>query len=86
MTTPARISVYLRSGCHLCEDALVELVPLAAEAGTAVEEIDIEQDDELLLAQMERIPVVLVDGVEVCNFFVDASAVRTALTAGRVQR
>lgn len=79
MSTGPRITMLSRPGCHLCENALVELTPIAAEFGTVVEEIDIDLDDALLLAHLERIPVVLVDGAEVCHFFVDSSAVRTAL-------
>lgn len=74
-----RITVLSRPGCHLCEDALAELAPIAAEAGATVEEVDIERDDALLRAHLERIPVVLVDDVEICTFFVEAAAVRAAL-------
>ena len=35
------------------------------------EERDIERDDSLLRAYLERIPVVTIDGVEVFEFFVD---------------
>jgi glutaredoxin len=78
---PSRvITVYGRPGCHLCEDALVELAPILADTGARLDEIDIEQDDALLKAHLERIPVILVDGVEICTFFVDDAAVRSALS------
>ena len=76
----AVITMLSRPGCHLCEDALAELLPIAAETGAALEEINIEEDDALLLAHLERIPVVLVDGAEICTFFVDKHAVRVALS------
>lgn len=75
------ITVLSRPGCHLCEEALAELAPIATEFGVTVSEIDIDRDDALLLAHLERIPVVLVDGVEVATFFVDEQAVRAALTS-----
>jgi glutaredoxin len=75
-----RVTVLGRPGCHLCEDAVRELAPILAEAGATLEEIDIEQDDALLLAHLERIPVILVDGIEICTFFVDDAAVRAALS------
>ncbi|MDO9352481.1 MAG: glutaredoxin family protein [Solirubrobacteraceae bacterium] len=74
------ITLYGRPGCHLCDDALAELAPIAADTGATVEQVNIEEDDALLLAHLERIPVVLVDGVEVCTFFVDNTAVRAALS------
>ncbi len=81
----ARITVLSRPGCHLCEDALAELAPIAAEFAAVVEEVDIDQDDALLRAHLERIPVVLVDGAEVCTLFVESAAVRTALATERVE-
>ena len=74
-----RITVLSRPACHLCEEALAELAPIAAEAATAITEVNIDEDDALLLAHLERIPVVLVDGVEVCHLFVEAAPVRAAL-------
>lgn len=97
MTTPAtagrpaadaspRITVLSRPGCHLCEEAVAELAPLARDAGTGIAEVDIDRDDELLRRHLERIPVVLVDDVEICTLFVAADAVRQALAAERVDR
>lgn len=83
MTAPTAapvITVYSRPGCHLCEDALTELAPIAAEFAAEVNEINIDEHDDLLLAHLERIPVVLVDGTEICTFFVDKQAVRAALS------
>lgn len=74
------VTVYGRPGCHLCEDAIAELQPILTDTGAQLEEIDIEQDDALLRAHLERIPVILVDGVEICTFFVDEAAIRGALS------
>ena len=74
------VTVYGRPGCHLCEDAVAELQPILADTGARLQQIDIEQDDALLKAHLERIPVILVDGVEICTFFVDDAAVRAALS------
>lgn len=82
----SRITVYSRPDCHLCENAIAELRPLAADAATTIQEIDIDQDDALLLAHLERIPVVLVDGVEVCTLFVEQAAVRSALARTVIDR
>ncbi|MEH3054132.1 MAG: glutaredoxin family protein [Patulibacter minatonensis] len=76
---PKVVTVYSRPGCHLCEEALAELAPILAETGAELREVDIEGDDALHRAHLERIPVILVDGVEVCTFFVDEPAVRAAL-------
>jgi hypothetical protein len=42
-------------------------------------ELDIDADDTLLKAYLERIPVIEVDGEEICELGLDAGAVRAVL-------
>jgi glutaredoxin len=70
------VTLYGRPGCHLCDDARAALLPLAAELGFALEEIDIEGDDDLHRRYLERIPVIAVDGEELFDFFVDEAMLR----------
>ncbi len=65
------VTLYGRPGCHLCEDALAVLERVRARHDFRLEIVDIESDDALLLAYLERIPVVAVDGHERFVFFVD---------------
>jgi glutaredoxin len=73
--------LYGRPACHLCDDARAVLERI----GHPFEEIDIEGDEELLARYLERIPVVVLDGTELYDFFVDESDLRTRLVA-RVRR
>ena len=68
------VTVYSRPGCHLCEEALDEIVALHGE-GYRFEllEVDIESDELLLRRMLERIPVVEVDGVVVSELSLDAT-------------
>jgi glutaredoxin len=75
-----RLVLYSRAGCHLCDDARAVL----ERVGEPFAEVDIETDDALLAAYLERIPVVAVDGEEVFDFFVDEGALRERLD--RVRR
>jgi glutaredoxin len=75
-----RLVLYGRPGCHLCDDARAVLERI----GEPFAEIDIERDDALLAAYLERIPVVAVDGEELFDFFVDEAALRERLD--RVRR
>lgn len=77
--TARTVTVYGRPGCHLCDDALAQLRPLAAELGFALVEVDIEGDDDLHRRYLERIPVVALDGEELFDFFLDERALRAAL-------
>ncbi len=64
------VTVYTRSGCHLCELALEELRGLE-RPDLEIEAVDIEADEALLARYLERIPVVALDGVELYDFHVD---------------
>ncbi len=77
---PRVITVYGRPGCHLCDEATAELQPLLDEFAAQLVSVNIEDDDALHRAHLERIPVILVDGTEICHFFVDEPALRAALS------
>ncbi len=78
------VTVYGRPGCHLCDDALALLERIRADAPFALRTVNIEDDDALLRAYLERIPVVAVDGDEVYDYFVDEADLRARLA--RVSR
>jgi glutaredoxin len=80
MTT---VTVYTAPGCHLCQEAIVTLQALRDELGFELVERDITRDDALHRAYLERIPVVALDGEELCEYFVDAEALRERLAPPR---
>jgi hypothetical protein len=72
--------LYGRPGCHLCDEAREALMRIRAEGrGFHLDEVDIESDDALLAAYLERIPVVEVGGVVVSELELDTEAVRACL-------
>lgn len=75
-----RITVYTRTGCHLCERAEAA-VARAARGRADVELVDIDADPDLRERYTVRVPVVAVDGREVAEFEVDPAALRAALRA-----
>ncbi len=76
----ARVTLYSRPGCHLCEEALEEIVALHADGYRfALHEVDIESNDLLLRRYLERIPVVEIDGIEVSELILDRAAVKARL-------
>jgi glutaredoxin len=79
------IVLYGRPGCHLCDDARLVLERVRAELPFALVEQDIERDDALFKAYLERIPVIALDGEELFEFFVDEGELRRRLayTGGR---
>jgi glutaredoxin len=77
------LTVLGREGCHLCEEALgVVRRLLGGRDDVRLETVDIESDDALLAAYLERIPVIALDGEELYDFFVDEADLRTRLARG----
>lgn len=73
------VTLYGRPGCHLCDDARALLERVRAESPFALVERDIERDEALLRAYLERIPVIALDGEELFDFFVDEAELRRRL-------
>ena len=76
--TPHRVVLYARDGCHLCDVARGTILAVRARHGFAFDEVDVETDDDLIHEYGFRVPVVLVDGLEVFEVEVPAEAL-TAL-------
>ena len=57
-----RPTLYVREGCHLCEEASVLLDDMLGNDGW--DAVDIGTDDDLLVRYAHRIPVLAIDGEE----------------------
>lgn len=75
----ARVVLVGKPGCHLCDVAreVVELV--CAEADLDYAEINIWDDPSSADRYADRVPVVLVDDVEIAWFRVDPQQLRQAI-------
>ena len=67
------VVLYTREGCCLCDDAREVLQRVRRRREFDLQERDIDSDDALLRAYLERIPVVTIDGVEAFELFVNES-------------
>ena len=80
MTTETTgLVLYVREGCHLCEQFLVEL---SVDLGPAVEElqvVDVDRDEELASRFGLRVPVLVAEGVVLAEGVYDGERVRRAL-------
>jgi glutaredoxin len=70
------VTLYSRPGCHLCDEAREAILGFD---GISLREVDIDSDDGLLAALLERIPVVEVGGRVVSELEFDADAFSVAL-------
>jgi len=82
----ARVVLFGRDGCHLCDEARAVVVRVCAETGDRWSEVDVDdpaagltpsQRDDL----SEMVPVVEVDGVRRGYFRIDENRLRRALAA-----
>ncbi|GAB3945028.1 hypothetical protein GCM10029976_070120 [Kribbella albertanoniae] len=76
----ARVTLYGKPGCHLCDDARAIVEAVCAELGVEWTEVDITQDDALFTQYGEQIPVTLVDGKQHDFWRVDPARLRKALS------
>jgi len=74
-----QLTIYGRTWCHLCDVMRTALIPLAAEFDVAVEYIDIDDEPALVEQYDEVVPVLVLNGVELCRHHLDAERVRAAL-------
>jgi glutaredoxin len=77
------VTVYSKPGCHLCEDAMTLLGALRSELHFDLRELDITADERLHRTYFERIPVLCLDGEELCEYFVDEQLLRERLESRR---
>jgi glutaredoxin len=78
----ARVTLYSRPGCHLCDDARTLIEQDCAEVGTSYDEVSIADDPELERRFGHEIPVTFVDGKQHDFWRVDPARLRAALSAG----
>lgn len=78
----ARVTLYTRPGCHLCDDARAVVEQVCADTGTSYREVDITTSAELTAEYADQIPVTFVDGEQHDFWRVDEGRLRAALGAG----
>jgi hypothetical protein len=86
VTGEARIMLLGRPGCHLCDEARAVIERVAGELGVGWAERDITASAQDMREYWDKIPVTLVDGVQVDFWRVSEDRLRAALARpGRPQ-
>jgi len=75
----ARVVLYVRPGCHLCEVAEELVAQVCADTGDDWRSVDITGDDDLTARFTEQVPVTFVDGRQHDFWRVDPQRLRRAL-------
>jgi glutaredoxin len=75
------VTLYSKPDCHLCVEARAALLRVQAGLEFELFELDITTDEMLHRAYFERIPVVVLNGEELFEYFVEEDALRERLEA-----
>lgn len=75
-----KLTLYSRPGCHLCDEMKDAAAPVAAEYGTVIDVVDIDQDPALQQEYGYEIPVLLVNGRKAFKFRLTARELRRRLS------
>ena len=77
------VTIYGRTGCHLCEEALIVLQSLQDELDFEIQEILIDGSEELEKLYGEKIPVTQINGAHHDFWRVDPVRFRSSLEKHR---
>ena len=79
-----KLTLLTRAYCHLCDEMLAAVRPLAAARGAIVAVVDVDADPALERAFGELVPVLFAgdpaEGVELCHYHLDPARVEQALS------
>ncbi len=73
------LDLYIKQGCHLCEDLLFQLKEIGQSTPFEINSIDITHDQDLLAIHGENIPVLMIGTQEICHYFLDLQALMQVL-------
>ena len=77
---PAKLTLYTRIGCHLCEDMEQALPELATEFNFTIETVVIDNNNELEQAYGTKVPVLTIGDEIICEYFIDKNALSKAVS------
>ena len=75
----AKLTLYYREGCHLCEVMLQALRGLQRRLGFELQLVDVDRDAELARRYDEWVPVLCLGEREVCHYHLDEQVLRQFL-------
>jgi glutaredoxin len=81
VTNRVDVTLYTRSGCHLCDEATAELAQLAEQLSIDVHAVDIDADAATRERYNDTVPQIYVGGVPVSAAPLDWRAIRGAIDA-----
>ena len=79
LARPSDVTIYSRPGCRLCEEAKLQIMPLVAEFGARLTEINIDEDAALRSLYDFEVPVIFLGSRKAAKHRVDIAQFRRQL-------
>ena len=79
LAAPRDVTMYMREGCHLCEEAKAAMAPVLAALGTRLLEVDIDDDPALHARYTNDVPVIFIGSRFFAQHRIDAARLRRHL-------
>jgi glutaredoxin len=79
LAAPRDVTMYMREGCHLCEEAKVAMAPVLAALGARLQEVDIDDDPVLRARFTNDVPVIFIGSQFFMEHRVDPARLRRRL-------
>jgi glutaredoxin len=76
-----KVTVYTRSGCHLCDQAKQVIESVRRRTAFDYEEFDIDSDPQLRQMYNEEVPVIAIDGKKAFKYRVTPAELLKKLVA-----
>ena len=80
MAEKARVILYTKAGCHLCDEMKREIQRAGCAELYELDEVNIQGNSDLLARYLYEIPVLLIDGVEAFRHRLRAEDFKATLT------
>jgi glutaredoxin len=77
------VTLYMRPGCHLCDEAKSLIAPLLAEFGARLREVNIDTDPKLHERYNVDVPVIFLAGRKIAKHHVDPIQFKRQLLEAR---
>lgn len=79
LAAPTDVTIYSRPGCHLCEEAKVQIGPIMREFGARLTEINIDEDPDLRARYDYDVPVIFIGARKAAKHRIDTAQFRRQL-------
>ena len=79
LAAPRDVTMYMREGCHLCEEAKATMAPILNALGARLQEVDIDDDPVLRTRYTNDVPVIFIGSYFFAQHRIDATRFRRHL-------